>query len=213
MTGEADCATLDPKAAGACETYRVLLQTALGAEDPSGLFGRLRPHFQQCRACADYLEDRIQSRRLLSDIAGEPGPEADDACRTLLDLRKRPAAVPSRIVCDDRGSVVVLRISGDLDEDILHEFRRVLVRCLARRRRRIIMDFRDARYMSYMALGVLIERLRYTRSLGGDIVLAGINLYVERLLRMTGVSSLITVYASEAEARSHWDPPAAAPAS
>lgn len=98
------------------------------------------------------------------------------------------------------GQISVLRLIGDLDEDAVDVLRAALFECLKDKRFSVVMNFTELRFISYMGLGVLVERLRYVRQVGGDIKLVGINLYAERLFRMVGVSSLFEIYDSETRA-------------
>jgi anti-anti-sigma factor len=98
------------------------------------------------------------------------------------------------------GSVVVMRLVGDLDEGSLDVLRNALYDYMSTGRCSIVMNFSQVRFISYMGLGVLVERLRHIRKNGGDIKLVGINLYAERLFRMVGVSSLFETYDNESGA-------------
>jgi anti-sigma B factor antagonist len=100
----------------------------------------------------------------------------------------------------EAGSVRVLRLIGDLDENAVDVLRTALFECISEDRCSIVMNFSQVRFVSYMGLGVLVERLRHIRANGGDIKLVGINLYVERLFRMVGVSALFETYDNEARA-------------
>ena len=98
------------------------------------------------------------------------------------------------------GLVSVLRLEGDLDERGVERLRDVLGTCLAGGCAKLVLNFRDVRYVSYMGVGVVVERLRRARALRGDIKLVGVNLYTERLLRMAGVGSLFDTHDTEAQA-------------
>ena len=100
----------------------------------------------------------------------------------------------------DLGPVTVLRIEGDIDQDGVNDLRLSLLECLKAGRCNLVLNMVGLRFLSYMGLGVLVERVRQARACQGDIKLVGINLYVERLLRMVGVTALFEVYESEAQA-------------
>jgi len=100
----------------------------------------------------------------------------------------------------DIGSVSVLRLAGDLDEDGVKALRLALLECLKGRRCRVIVNLKDVRYISYMGLGVLVERLRQFRARSGDMKLVSVNLYAERLFRMVGCSSIFDTHDTEAQA-------------
>ncbi|HOE65021.1 MAG TPA: STAS domain-containing protein [Candidatus Hydrogenedentes bacterium] len=98
------------------------------------------------------------------------------------------------------GSVTVLRLEGDLDENGVDELRGALYGCITDGRLKIVLALNEVRFISYMGVGVMVERLRKLRSLGGDIKLSGVNLYAQRLFRMVGVTSLFDAYECETQA-------------
>jgi anti-anti-sigma factor len=100
----------------------------------------------------------------------------------------------------DIGKVTVLRIEGDIDENGVEALRSILYECLSEARVHLVLNLQGVRYITYMGLGVMVERLRKTRQLKGDIKLACLNLFAQRLLRMSGVSGLFAQYESEAQA-------------
>lgn len=100
----------------------------------------------------------------------------------------------------DMGHVVVLRLSGDIDEDGVNALRLELLECLKAHRCNVVLNLKDVRYISYMGLGVLVERLRQLRARNGDMKLAGVNLYTTRFFRMVGVSSVFDVLDTESQA-------------
>ena len=98
------------------------------------------------------------------------------------------------------GAVAVLRMEGDIDEAGVDTLREAMLGCISSSRFNIVMNLSRVRFISYMGLGVLVERLRKVRACGGDIKLVGVNLYTERLFRMVGVTSLFETYTSEPQA-------------
>lgn len=100
----------------------------------------------------------------------------------------------------DVGNVSVLRLEGDLDESCIESLRDRLFDCMSDGRFNIVLNLKEVRYVSYMALGIIVERLRKVRACRGDIKLSGTNLYMDRLLRMVGVTALFETYDTEAQA-------------
>jgi anti-anti-sigma factor len=98
---------------------------------------------------------------------------------------------------DTSGEIIILRLDGDLDEGSVDVLRNALFECISSGRCSIVMNLSQVRFISYMGLGVLVERLRHIRKTKGDIKLVGMNLYAERLFRMVGVSALFEYYDSE----------------
>jgi len=98
------------------------------------------------------------------------------------------------------GTVTVLRLEGDLDEGGMNDLRTALYDCMCEGRFKLVVNLGDVAFISYMGLGVLVERLRKLRSLGGDIKLVAMNLYAQRMFRMVGVTTLFGTYDTESQA-------------
>ena len=105
-----------------------------------------------------------------------------------------------RIERVDLGAVTVLRLSGDLDERGVDALRTALYECLTEGRFKVVLSLGEVGFISYVGVGVMVERLRKLRDLGGDVKLVRINLYTERLFRMSGVTSLFETYDTETQA-------------
>jgi len=101
---------------------------------------------------------------------------------------------------EEMGPVTVLRLEGDIDEDGVNALRIGLLRCIKDRRFNLVLNLSGVRLVSYMGLGVLVERLRQFRACGGDMKLVGINLSLNRMFQMAGVASLFEVYDGEPNA-------------
>ena len=98
------------------------------------------------------------------------------------------------------GAITVLRLQGDLDENGVNALRDAFYECLRAGRFHLVLNMSEVRYISYLGVGVMVERLRKVRSFKGDLKLAGLNLHANRLFRMVGVSSLFETYENEAQA-------------
>ncbi len=98
------------------------------------------------------------------------------------------------------GDIAIVRVDGEVDEDGVRQLRIALVNCLRNNGYNVVVNLSGMKFISYMGVGVLVERLRQFRSYDGDMKLVGLNLYTQRLFRMTGVTSLFDVYESEADA-------------
>jgi anti-sigma B factor antagonist len=96
--------------------------------------------------------------------------------------------------------VTVLRIEGDIDEGGMDMLRKHLMDCIVEQRFNVVVNLAGVRFVSYMGLGVLVERLRQLRSHNGDLKLTGVNLYTQRLIRMVGAKSVFEIYEVESQA-------------
>lgn len=100
----------------------------------------------------------------------------------------------------DYGHIVALRLQGDIDGDGVDDLRAAFVQCLREERYCVVVNMGGVRFVSYMGVGVLVERLRQFRASGGDLKLVGLNLYTQRLFRMVGVKSLFDTFDTEDQA-------------
>ena len=100
----------------------------------------------------------------------------------------------------ETGGVTVLRLQGEVDEEGMNTLRMALLKCFQDQRYQVVLNLRDVTYVSYMGVGVLVERLRQFRACSGDLKLAGLNLYTRRLLRMVGVKDVFDVFETEPQA-------------
>jgi anti-anti-sigma factor len=100
----------------------------------------------------------------------------------------------------DMESATILRLEGDLDETGVDDLREAVYDCISHSRFNLVLNLRYVGFISYMGVGVLVERLRKLRSFNGDIKLVGMNTYADRLFRMASVHKLFDVYDEEARA-------------
>lgn len=100
----------------------------------------------------------------------------------------------------ERGAVTIMRLDGDIDEEGMNKLRLSLMHCIQERRCNVVLNMCDVRFVSYMGIGVMVERLRQLRACKGDLKLAGVNIQTDRLLRMAGVSKIFEVYETESPA-------------
>lgn len=100
----------------------------------------------------------------------------------------------------ETGAVTVLRLDGDIDEEGMNELRLALMGCIQDHRYNVVVNMAEVKFVSYMGVGVLVERLRQLRAYNGDMRLTGVNLYTQRLFRMVGVGHVFDVSDSEQQA-------------
>jgi anti-sigma B factor antagonist len=98
------------------------------------------------------------------------------------------------------GPVTLLQLSGEIDGEGVNALRVALLNCLKEKRCKVVMNLKDVQYISFMGLGVLVERLRQLRLLGGDLKLVGPNVFAQRVFRLAGVTSIFDTYDTDAHA-------------
>ncbi len=100
----------------------------------------------------------------------------------------------------ENGRVTIVRLSGDIDEEGMNDVRLALMHCIQDHRCHVVVNLDEVQFVSYMGVGVLVERLRQLRAYGGDMKLTGVNLYTERLFRTVGVTNIFEIFTTEAQA-------------
>jgi anti-sigma B factor antagonist len=100
----------------------------------------------------------------------------------------------------EQGSCTVLRLEGDIDEEGMNVLRLNLMECIQAQRCNVVVNLEAVKFVSYMGVGVLVERLRQLRACNGDLKLTGVNLYTERLFRMVGITNVFETHTTEAQA-------------
>ena len=100
----------------------------------------------------------------------------------------------------ETGAITVLRLQGDIDENGMNDLRLGLADCLRDQRYHVVINMTHVSFVSYMGVGVLVERLRQFRANGGDMKLVGVNLYTQRLFRMAGITKVFEIYDAEGQA-------------
>lgn len=100
----------------------------------------------------------------------------------------------------EMGSVTILRLVGDIDEDGMNDLRLALMHCIQEERCNVVVNMTGVKFVSYMGVGVLVERLRQVRAYNGDLKLSNVNMYTQRLFRMSSVTKLFSMFASEPDA-------------
>ncbi|NIA12922.1 MAG: anti-sigma factor antagonist [Nitrospiraceae bacterium] len=100
----------------------------------------------------------------------------------------------------EAGKVTVLRFEGDIDRQGVDLLRVALLACVKEKRGRVVVNLSGVREVSIMGVGVLVERRRQLRAIGGDIKLVGLSLFVKRVLEMASVNALFSIHDTEAQA-------------
>ncbi len=100
----------------------------------------------------------------------------------------------------ESGDVTVLRLEGDMDERGVDSLRTALYECSSDGKFQLVLNLHEVGFVSYMAVGVLVEKLRRLRNFNGDMRLVGVNLYTQRLFRQIGVKNIFQCYDTEGQA-------------
>lgn len=100
----------------------------------------------------------------------------------------------------ESGAVTVLRLDGEIDEMGVSSLQESLVGCMQDQRVNVVLNLSNVNFVSYMGVGVLVEKLRQMRVLNGNLRLTNVNVYTDRLFRMVGVTRVFECFGNETEA-------------
>jgi anti-anti-sigma factor len=90
--------------------------------------------------------------------------------------------------------VVVVTISGDMDTDAAGELDQVFRKLIRDGRVKLVVDLQGLAYTSSAGLRALVGGVREARQQGGDLRLAAVQPEVNKVLDLTGFTSVLKIY-------------------
>lgn len=100
-----------------------------------------------------------------------------------------------------RNRTLIVRLDGELDLVSANDFRESVDNALEEMlSHNLLIDLSNVTFIDSSGLGVILGRFRKLKSLGGQIVLFGLNPNVKRILQLSGILSFIPVARTETEA-------------
>ena len=98
------------------------------------------------------------------------------------------------------GQVLILGLAGDIDLAGAKIFRERIVQVLDRGEQALLIDFTDVTYINSTGLSVLILAANRMGGASGKLALTGVTDSIQRVLKITGLTSLFTILPTKAEA-------------
>ncbi len=87
--------------------------------------------------------------------------------------------------------MMVIRVDGEIDHHIAERLRNEIDRVLLKSGAiNIAFDFSNVEFMDSSGIGVIMGRYKKVSSLGGKIIIFGMNSNVERLVEMANLKSI-----------------------
>lgn len=90
--------------------------------------------------------------------------------------------------------VTIVSISGSIDALTAPQISEHMTRLVAAGKIKLVADFGCVDYTSSAGLRVLLGALKGTRSKGGDLFLVDVQPDVEKVLKMSGFSSIMKIF-------------------
>lgn len=100
------------------------------------------------------------------------------------------------------GGHAVVALQGELDLANVPAVASHLIAAVAACGPSVIVDLARLEFIDCCGLGVLVRVQKWTRESGGDVLLAAPQQHVRRLLRLTGLNGVFSVYSSAEQAAS-----------
>ena len=98
--------------------------------------------------------------------------------------------------------LLILKITGDLiGDDIGPRLVEVVSDAINEKFRVCLIDLKEVRYISSSGIGVLITMLTKMRNVGGEVYLSSPSEHVKKLLIITKLNNIFTVYDSVEDAK------------
>ena len=95
--------------------------------------------------------------------------------------------------------IYIVAIAGSLDSATAPEAQKSLQEVLAGAKK-VVMDFSNLDYISSAGLRVLLGAAKQLRASAGSLGMFGLNQSVREVFEISGFSSILSIYQSEAEA-------------
>jgi len=100
--------------------------------------------------------------------------------------------------------VTVIELRGELNTEGASTVREILGECMKSGRSNIVVDLGGVSNISYVGIGVLVERLRQVRARNGDIKIVSRNGWMRRIFSLVGANMFEMYDSVEASLRSFY---------
>lgn len=103
-----------------------------------------------------------------------------------------------QIDLQQKGSVLLVRLVGELDHHTAEQLRNQVEDNLAKKQiKHIVLNLEQLTFMDSSGLGVILGRYKQVRAIGGEMVVCAISPAVKRLFEMSGLFKIIRLEESE----------------
>lgn len=100
-----------------------------------------------------------------------------------------------------KDDTMIVRLAGELDQHYATRLRTDIDAQVTHRGiHKIVFDFSNIGFMDSSGIGVIMGRYRLMQSVGGKVCAFGISPRLDKLVEMSGIKRIITVYADEQSA-------------
>ena len=98
-------------------------------------------------------------------------------------------------------NALVVRLKGEIDQCAASQIRdNIDIEIMNSPKKNLIIDLDAVTLMDSSGIGLIVGRYKTVKNLGGNLLLAGGNSYVRKMIDLSGIGKIITMYKSIAEA-------------
>ena len=101
---------------------------------------------------------------------------------------------------EKNGKVYILVLKGEIDREGARTFQDRVTQILDSGEQHLLIDFSDVSYINSPGLSVLILVAKRMEKSGGKFVLTGVNDPIQKVLRISGLTSLFAIIPTRSEA-------------
>ncbi|HEY4691686.1 MAG TPA: STAS domain-containing protein [Anaerolineae bacterium] len=104
------------------------------------------------------------------------------------------------IRANQQGPITIVSIVGSLDALTAPEAATYLSAQIGKGNKHLVVDLGQVEFMSSAGLRAILAALKESRQQGGDLRIAGASANVEKVLKMSGFTSILKTFATSDEA-------------
>jgi anti-sigma B factor antagonist len=97
-------------------------------------------------------------------------------------------------VDDSHSPLTIVAVTGEVDVATAPSLRTLLVDLIAEAKINLLVDLTAVDFLDSTGLGVLVSTVKRVRSDGGDLTLVCANRHILKVLEITGLTSVFTLY-------------------
>lgn len=104
------------------------------------------------------------------------------------------------MVFEEKDNLLLVRLSGEIDHHFASEVRDKIDKAIeACKKQNLALDFRGVTFMDSSGIGVVMGRYNKIKDLGGVTYVTGCNAYIDRILEMAGIYTIVKKCDTEEE--------------
>ena len=104
------------------------------------------------------------------------------------------AGKPLAIQTSEKGGILILKFTGDLDNASLPVARQALATAVDQGKKRLLLDLERVDYVDSSGLGFFIGTLKKMKEIGGEVKLLRLNAYMLGIFRLIHLDYVLELY-------------------